>query len=333
MTLWDTMLASVIVMFVAIALFMFPKGMRKRSTPSAANMHQIVLAASLYGNDHDNRIPLAINGRWSGLQNRTDTQLTIACPGPGTQELASPDAGLAKPTRTWVHLLFPYVPSMKVFVNPEKGDPLGLFDGPPLGVGDLRYNPLKCTYRNQGRFAFYGLNYMFLAPIRIPDEHYSSANSANYAVGVSKTFEGAEDPTNTVFFLDSQRYPDDKWRGFFVVNAPGMWTAFINSQYIGFWNQTRGSGDWVGTKTACANKDDPCRDLVQSAAYGSIDENGGATASFLDGHVKHMMAADLAAGTDYTTAVAGGAGDYGSGARIIDKKRYLWNYDGDFYGL
>jgi hypothetical protein len=39
----------------------------------------------------------------------------------------------------------------------------------------------------------------------------------------------------------------------------------------------------------------------------------------------------LAAGTTYSTAVPGGP-DGGGGAKIVDKDRYLWNLDDNYFG-
>ena len=306
-----------------------------RTGRSAQNNRQMALAAIMYGGDYDDVIPLSINGWMSRLQNRSDAQRTVNCPGPGTQGIPALDAGGAEPARTWVYLVQPYIKSRGLYIVPGRGDPLGIFSADPTGIGDPGYDPKKNTYRNQGRFPFYGMNYMFVAPIRIPKSKLNKPDPVNYAEGEARTFTGATDPSETIFFVESQRAMDDLDRGFFVINAPGMWPAFAHNKkgYIGFWNGTKGSGDWVGTYTACAKSQEPCPDPMPNHGFAWMGQKRGANASFLDGHVKYLKATAMAGGTDYMSAVAGANGDLGSGAQIVDKRQYLWDYNGNFYGL
>ena len=177
-----------------------------------------------------------------------------------------------------------------------------------------------------------GMNYMFLSPLRIPAAYRKRANAVNYAVSESHTFISADDPSGTVFFTESQRTPWDNSRGFFVVNAPGMWEAFAKGKngLVAFWTGTAGSGDWVGTETACADFVTPCPKPIKSANFVYTGYSDGCNASFLDGHVKYYKTFALASGTDYGAATAKADG---SGARIIDKSKYLWNFDNNYYGL
>jgi prepilin-type processing-associated H-X9-DG protein len=180
----------------------------------------------------------------------------------------------------------------------------------------------------------YGFNYIVLAPLRIPTEKRNRPHAINYAVSEPHSFDDAEDPSGTIFYIESKRAMDDTSRGSFVVNAPGMWRPFAENVngLLAFWGGTLGSGDWVGTKTACATEETPCPDPQPSTNFVSTGYNDGANPTFLDGHVKYMKAAALAAGTDYATAVAGSQGDSGSGARIVNKKEYLWDLNGNYYG-
>ena len=57
----------------------------------------------------------------------------------------------------------------------------------------------------------------------------------------------------------------------------------------------------------------------------------GTVVAWVDGHAKYMKAGALAAGTDYGTAVPNGL-DNGGGARIVDKSKYLWNLDENYFG-
>src|SRR6185369_11283539 len=118
-------------------------------------------------------------------------------------------------------------------------------------VHEKDYDREGATYRNQNRFPFFGVNYMYLSPLRIPKDKRKLPDAVNYAVSEAHGFEEADDPSGTVYFTESQRAPDDATRGFFVVNAPGMWPAFAGNKngYVAFWSGTAGSGDWVGTTT------------------------------------------------------------------------------------
>ena len=165
------------------------------------------------------------------------------------------------------------------------------------------------------------MNYMFVSPLRVPKDKRGLSNAVKYAVSESHKFAEADDPSGTVFFTESQHSSTDLTRGFFVVNAPGMWPAFARNKggYVAFWNGDAGSGDWSGAKA------------TDSTNFVYTGYNKGCNATFLDGHVKYFHAALLAAGTDYTTA---SPKTDGSGARIIDKKHYLWNLsDKNYYGI
>jgi prepilin-type processing-associated H-X9-DG protein len=131
----------------------------------------------------------------------------------------------------------------------------------------------------------------------------------------------ADDPSGTVFFTESQHSMTDTTRGFFVINAPGMWAAFAKNKdgYVAFWNGTAGSGDWSR------------ENATSSTNFVYLGYNGGCNATFLDGHVSYYHDLALAAGTDYSSATPKSDG---SGATIIDKTHYLWNFsDKNYYGM
>jgi prepilin-type processing-associated H-X9-DG protein len=335
----EILIAMMIVIIVVGVLFapMLSSGTYRtsRKAADAQNARQVALAALMYAGDNDNRMVPTVNGWLSRLQNRSDKQKTIDCPGPGTQDLPATDAAGAERTDTWVALLMPYIRSRLIYVDPGRGDLHGYFPvAEPLSVGDKGYDPEGNTYRNRERFPMYGVNYMFLSPLRIPKDKRGRPNAINYAVAEVVDLSKAADPSGTVFYVDSQRSQADQTRGFFVVNAPGMWPAFADNKngYVAFWSGTKGSGDWVGTVTACNDFSEPCEKPTISTNFVCVRNNGGANTTFVDGHVKYMKAEALAAGTNYLAAVAGSAGSPGSGAIITDKKHYLWNFDDNYYG-
>lgn len=342
-SLLELILVCLVLMAVGLAL-LYPMYARPRPRGShrspSSNTRQVGLAAIMYGGDYDDRIPLLTNGWISRIQDRHDSEKTVSCPGPGTQREMAADAAGARPTRTWVGLTQPYLKARGLLVDPERGDLSGYFKAAPASVTDPGYDRHGPTYRNQGKFPYFGINYMFLAPLRIPKKRLASQDAFNYAEGEARAFPDATDPAGTVFFTTSRRSLDDTTRGFFAVNAPGMWNAFANNKdgYVGFWEGSQGSGDWVGTRTACKPSDRKCMEPIPStgSAYNhSWDDaplRGYTQAVFLDGHVKAMKLAELAAGTDFLTAVAGRSGNLGSGSQIVDKKAYLWDLVGNAAG-
>ncbi len=292
----------------------------------AQNVRQMALAALMYAGDYDDGLPLTVNGQLSRMQNRKQGQLTINCPGPGTQELPAPEAAGGEPTLAWPTLMLPYIKSRVLFVDPVRGDSHQIWAHEAVTPGDPNYDAEGATLRNQNRFPMFGYNYMFLSPLRIPKAKRGLPNAINYAVADSHKSTEADDPSGTIFFATSQASLSDPSRGFFVVNAPGMWATFAKETngLVGFWNGTPGTGDWVGTNTACPDDSNPC--TKPQPSYGFVYMLNPAPAAsnvaYLDGHVKYTKAEALAAGTTFPTAVAGSDG---SGAVIVDRKKYLWD--------
>jgi prepilin-type processing-associated H-X9-DG protein len=338
-TLGQILMIAAIPMFLVFLILypVFAPPPRRGKNASAQNCRQLALGAIMYGGDYDDTIPLTINGWLSRMQNVGDDQLTVNCPGPGTQDLPALHAAGGRRTDAWPLLIVPYVKSRGLYVQPERGDIHQIWTGPAKSVGEPGYNAEGATERNQNRFPMYGMNYMFLSPMRIPKSKRGLPDAVNYAVSEAHTFTEADDPSDTVFFTESRHSMSDSSRGFFVINAPGMWPVFSTGKngLVAFWSGTAGSGDWVGTNTACADYGDPCLNPQTSTGfvYGGLiyGYTGGSSVTFLDGHVKSMKTALIASGTDYLTATA--AAD-GSGAHIIDKKKYLWNVsDKNYYGM
>ena len=159
--------------------------------------------------------------------------------------------------------------------------------------------------------------------------------------GEAHTFVEADDPSGTVFFTQSFRgyIPKDSsdvygtpdfGRGFFVVNAPGLWALLsVDSvSYVILWTGTNCSGDWCGQVREGST--------TQRRTNFVYPGNGSALTSvaFLDGHIRSMSDVQLADGTSYLTAEPQDAGTsyFGGGAEIVDKNRYLWNLTNNYYG-
>ena len=335
MTLPEVLLASAIMMiiFVLVVRVVFRPRATGMKPSSAQNNRQMALAAIMYGGDYDDKIPVVVNGWLSRMQDVDDKHQTVNCPAPGTQDFPAKHAAGYRRTDAWPLMLMPYLRSRGLFINPDLTDFHNIWTSAPKAATDKDYNRDGATYRNQNRFPMYGMNYMFLAPLRIPANKRSEPDAVNYAVGEGRAFTDADDPSGTVFFTESQHAMDDATRGFFVINAPGMWPAFVHNKdgYVAFWGGTAGSGDWVGTPTACADFGTPCPSPMEWAGSVYTGYNDGCSATFLDGHVKYYRTFALAAGTDYASAVAGADG---SGAHIVDKSKYLWNLTNkNYYGL
>jgi len=201
---------------------------------------------------------------------------------------------------------------------------------------DPGYDPYGATYRNQSRFPGFGVNYLFLSPVEAVDDL-----GANVGVtrSISKSFNQAKDPARTIFYVTSMRGAtptsgqdkiglNDTTRGSAWVNAPGMWPLRTQAPRILIYQTgTQCGADW------CADSNSMTAGNQHATGYAYIEKVlGGNNVAFLDGHVRFMTDAQMAVGTDYLTATPNGENNQG-GARITDKKKYLWDLDGDFYGL
>lgn len=293
---------------------------------NAVNLRKIARAASAYSADADDRIPIVINGRYRSLLNVRDGELTRF----GEQR-----------SDQWPLILLPYLKDRQIYTDPLRIDENGIFSGPPLASNDPGYVATGNTFRNQNRFAFYGVNYLFLSPFRIPDEAMASYAPTDFMVGQAHAYFEADKPSKTVMYTVSTRgyIPTsignevgvlDKTRGFSVVNPPGMWHMVASSvPYVMFWTGGVCSGDWCGD----ADTVTPGEQRTQNFNYMD-PKTGGTNTAFLDGHVRFMSDVDLAVGTDYLTATPfdNGTGYFGGGATITDKSQYLWNLNENFYG-
>jgi prepilin-type processing-associated H-X9-DG protein len=324
LSLGEVILIASILMIVFVVLISPLRtgdGRASRKAASAQNNRQMALSAIMYSGDYDDRIPITINGPLARMQNVADGMLTVNSPSAGTQDLASNDAAGGERADAWPLLLIPYIKSRGLFTDPGRADIHNIWSMPAKAKTEPGYDAEGATFRNQNRFPFYGVNYMYLAPLRIPKNKRALPNAINYAVSETHKFSDADDPSGTVFFTESQHSMLDTTRGFFVINAPGMWPAFEKNKdgYVTFWTGTAGSGDWSGAKATA------------STNFVYTGYNNGCNVSFLDGHVKYFHTALLAAGTDYLTA---SPQSDGSGARIVDKTHYLWNLSNkNFYGM
>jgi prepilin-type N-terminal cleavage/methylation domain-containing protein/prepilin-type processing-associated H-X9-DG protein len=323
-------LLVVIAIIAILAAILFPvfaqaKKAAKKAA-SAQNNRQMALAAIMYGGDFDDAIPVMVNGDFRNLKNVRDGALTQY----GEQR-----------TDGWPLLLAPYIKSRGLFIDPGRGDVPGIWRGPALATNDAGFDALKNAYRGQSRFPMYGINYLFLSPLLIPSAKLTDATPSDFMSGESHSFTEADDPSGTIFYTESQRgnvttaaQPVlgelDTTRGFFGVNAPGLWDVLVSSSipYVIFWAGSECSGDWCGDRDAATAG----RQKESNSVY--IGYNDGANATFLDGHVKYMKDNALCAGTNYLTATPHSIDPTanGGGATITDKAAYLWNLRDFYYG-
>lgn len=322
-------IVAVIGVLASILFPVFAQAEKSQRKTSEFNLRKISRAAIHYGQDCDGLLPIVINGRFRDLKNVADGQLT---------------AYGAQRSDQWPLILLPYLKDRTTYVDVERGDSFGIWKGAPLATSDSGYDPYANSYRNQSRYPMYGVNYLFLSPMVVPASKLSDASPTDYMVGVAHAFDEADDPSHTVFYTESQRayVPTtttdtigtlDAARGFFGVNAPGVWNTLVQnweSTPIIFWTGANCSGDW------CGGDVDPHQPGVQtreSFFYKAAGTSGNNT-SFMDGHTAFRTAAQLASGTDYLTATPtdGGSGAFGGGSSITDKSQFLWNLDDNYYG-
>jgi prepilin-type N-terminal cleavage/methylation domain-containing protein/prepilin-type processing-associated H-X9-DG protein len=320
-------LLVVIAIIAILAAILFPvfaqaKKAAKKAA-SAQNNRQMALAGLMYAGDYDDSLCVMVDGPFRDLLNVDDGVLT---------------SYNEQRTTGWPLLLSPYIKSRGLFVDPGRGDVVGIWSGPALATNDTGYSGGKNTYRNQSRFPMYGINYLFLSPLLIPSSKMSDATPTDFMSGESHTTTEADDPSGTVFYTESQRgYVGgsttgtlDSTRGFFGVEAPGLWGALVSSTvpYVIFWNGTFCSGDW------CGDADATVPGLQKRSNYVYIGYNDGANATFIDGHVKYMKDANLASGTNYLASTPNdwASGYFGGGCTILDKVHYLWNLNDNYFG-
>ncbi len=209
----------------------------------------------------------------------------------GMQQYSKFVPSATTPVYTWVHLQQPYMKNMQMMVDPAVGDTNNEYGSGP-----------NAWWYNQDRHPQYGYNYLFLSPWY--DCDYSLSRSAT----------AASAPAETVMFTTSQSFTKNERVGWYGVNAPGAWPITAPAPHACiWWDGTAGSGNWSagGVKKITSST--------------RVNTYNGAIVGFVDGHTKLLKDGALAAGTDYGTAVPGGAAD---GAVITDMTKYLWDLDG-----
>jgi len=321
-------IVAIIIVLSSILFPVFRQAAAQGRHSNEFNLKKMGHALDLYSRDYDDRIIITANGPFRDILNIHDGVLSTYGEGRTDQ---------------WPLLLEPYLKDRTLYVDPERGDQLGIFASPPHAPSDPGYDPLGATYRNQNRFPMYGLNYLFLSPYRIPDSKVSDATPTDYMVAESHTFAEADDPANTVFYSVSQRgyVPTtttdvigqlDSARGFWGIDAPGMWDYLVQGfgPYVIFWNGTNCSADWCGQDVDPGTAGTQTRENYFHQGMGSTGNN----VMFLDGHIKFKTATQLAAGTNYLTSGAtdGGSGYFGGGCQVTDKATYLWNLNDNYLG-
>jgi prepilin-type N-terminal cleavage/methylation domain-containing protein len=157
-------------------------------------------------------------------------------------------------------------------------------------------------FRNQNIFPYYGLNYLFLSPW-VDCDHSESKSSA-----------GASEPAGTVFFTQSRHPNYTSQLGYFTATAPGMYPIILPHPTYCIWT---GAG-WSQKPSTSPT--------VPYTAEIALRDGSSTTTTFLDGHAKSMKADALAAGTDYGTSTDP------TTTVILDKEKYLWNYDDNYFG-
>ncbi len=225
-------------------------------------------------------------------------------------------------------MIDPYIKTRQMFVDPTRGDEEGIWSGPPISAKDHLYGAAQNTYRNQDQFPMFGINYLFLAPGVIPANKLNSAHPMDFMRGETHMTTEIDDPSGTVWFTASKHYGDKK-RGFFAVNAPGMWqTIPAKKQYVIFAGSTPCSGDWCRE----ANTSKPGALQETNSVY--FNDQQKTPVVFIDGHCKLMTDVALTDGTSYLTAVPNDGARPKSnlgGCVITDKAHYLWNSNENFY--
>ena len=167
-------LLVVIAIIAILAAILFPvfaqaKKAAKKAA-SAQNNRQMALAGLMYAGDYDDSLCVMINGPYRDLRNTQDGVLT---------------SYNEQRTDGWPLLLSPYIKSRGLFIDPGRGDVIGIWSGPALASQDVGYIAGKNTYRNQSRFPMYGINYLFDSPLLIPASKMADATPTDFMAGLS----------------------------------------------------------------------------------------------------------------------------------------------------
>ena len=206
---------------------------------------------------------------------------------------------------TWVWTTQPYIKNMGVMIDPLMGDPHHLF-GQNSG-----------EYWLQSIYPDYGVNYVFLAPYKKNPKTGLCTESG------SVTTSGASHPSSTIFYttsfhpnLDESYAPSGGYAdcGSWVVTAPAMLSILKNDATYCVWPGM----DWA--KHPVGFNDGKPFPAEVAARYS----NGSVTA-MLDGHAQYLKLDQMAAGTDWDTAAF-------QHTKITHASKYLWDYDGTFFG-
>lgn len=321
-TLVEALVAAAIVGILGAILL--PVLSAERGKHPNPNSRRIALASLLYSEEHDQWIVPTINGPWGALANIRDGELTD-----GTLPTVGGSPAGLKRTDMWPLILFPYLRNRQFFIDPQRGDRDGVWSGPPKARTDAGFDQIRNSFRTQNRFPMYGVNYMFLSPMVKDPRRSNEPKSTDYAVSRPGNLLRAIEPGQTVFYLESRYFASNEHRGYFGVNAPGMWTTFSkdDSPFIVHWNGTDGSGDW------CFDSEPTVSGRQRGTSSAYVNHDGGANVAFLDGHMAYMKDAEIAAGTNYLQAkpvpVNGVTGPNSGGTVINDRSKYIWDLDSE----
>ena len=254
------------------------------------NAKQISASSLLYAIDVDDNLPIFDDGPVANLQ---------------------PPVGTA-PTKTWATITAPYLKSVPVLVDPERGDVHSHFGAPACSAETIACLDSP-AYLEQNANPYFGLNYIFLAPIVCDDD----ACDLNHSE--SKTTTQIPSPSNIVFYVPSKFWDvTDAATGAARVEAPGTASLQFVPPPPQCDKQEMASCPPAPSDVSIETHS-PGAAIFAEATGIYYDKNGGTNVTFLDSHAKYMKWKALTAGTDW--------GRPGSTLpnHITDPEKYLWD--------
>jgi prepilin-type N-terminal cleavage/methylation domain-containing protein/prepilin-type processing-associated H-X9-DG protein len=330
-------LLVVIAIIAILAAILFPvfaqAKLAAKKAASLSNVKQITLASLIYMSDYDDYfVPYS------------DNNFDSACGIPAASGTGSCIDNLATAAPSWDLLLQPYMKSLQMFVDPGTGDPQNYF-------GSNTTLPVNEQVAARNAAAQYGYNYEFLAPIGLTGANQGGWLPSSIAgllgfnvMGIARSQTSAIAPAVTVAFVTAQGSILNTGAGANNTNALGNYLLQFNTPDfdaadapgVGYQEYLATNRlEWVTIGSSLPLWSSMWVYNTPASVGGPLTSDvrclpgnpyQGGNVGFVDGHAKTQTAAQLAAGTDWSTSNTTENGHDGAG--VTDVTQFVWTLDG-----